>query len=92
MRGALLDGLPLRDAMGAPRLHHGGLPDIVFTEPDFGVVLRDSLSRRGHQVVKIPEIGRVNAVHCPGGAPRSPETCVFDTDRRGFGLASGGTF
>ena len=91
MRGALLDGLPLRDAMGASRLHHGGIPDIVFTEPDFGVVLRDSLSRRGHQVVKIPEIGRVNAVHCPGGAPRSPETCVFDTDRRGFGLASGGT-
>jgi len=90
MRGTLLDGLPLRDAMGAPRLHHGGIPDIVLTEPDFDSALRDSLSRRGHKVAKVPEIGRVNAVHCPGGVPRSPETCVFDTDRRGFGLASGG--
>ena len=90
MRGALLDALPLRDAMDAPRLHHGGIPDIVVTEPNFDTALRDSLDRRRHRVSEVPEIGRVNAVHCPGGAPRSPETCVFDTDRRGFGLASGG--
>jgi len=90
MRGLLLDGLPLREAMSAPRLHHGGIPDIVLIEPDFGAVLRDSLSQRGHQLAKVLEIGRVNAIHCPGGSPRSPETCVFVTDRRGFGLASGG--
>ena len=90
MRGALLDELPLREAVDAPRLHHGGIPDTVLTEPDFDAGLRDSLGRRGHKVAKVPEIGRVNAVHCPGGVPRSPETCVFDTDRRGFGLASGG--
>ena len=68
----------------------GGIPDIVFIEPGFAAVQRDSLSQRGHQLAKVPEIGRVNAIHCPGGAPRSPETCVFGTDRRGFGLASGG--
>jgi len=90
MRGALLDEMPLRDALAASRLHHGGIPDVVLTEPDFDAAIRDSLGRRGHRVVEVPEIGRVNAVHCPGGVPRSPETCVFATDRRGFGLASGG--
>ena len=90
MRRALLEEMPLRDALNAPRLHHGGMPDIVLTEPGLETVERENLGRRGHRLAEIPEIGRVNAVHCPGGAPRSPETCVFASDRRGFGLASGG--
>ena len=90
MRGALLEGMPLRDALNAPRMHHGGMPDVVLTEPKFGTAMRENLGQHGHRIAEIPEIGRVNAVHCPGGAPRSPESCVFDSDRRGFGLASGG--
>ncbi len=90
MRAALLEDMPLREALRAPRLHHGGEPDTVLTEPDIDAVKRQSLDRRGHRVLEISEIGRVNAIHCPGGAPRSPETCLFETDRRGFGLASGG--
>lgn len=90
MRAALLDENSLREALDAPRIHHGGVPDIVLTEPDIAAEKRAGLDQRGHQVAQIPEIGRVNALHCPGGVPRSPETCTFESDRRGFGLASGG--
>ena len=90
MRRALLEEMPLSDAVDAPRLHHGGMPDIVLIEPEIETAEREILGRRGHRIAEIPEIGRVNALHCPRGAPRSPETCVFASDRRGFGLASGG--
>jgi gamma-glutamyltranspeptidase/glutathione hydrolase len=90
MRGALLENMPLRDAIRAPRLHHGGMPDRVLVEPNMPAAKRQSLSRRQHDILEVPEIGRVNAIHCPGGMPRSPETCLFESDQRGFGLASGG--
>lgn len=90
MRGALLEEMPLRDAIRAPRLHHGGLPNAVFVEPEISAAIRESLNRHQHDVFDVREIGRVNAIHCPGGLPRSPETCMFETDRRGYGLASGG--
>ncbi|MDP7343805.1 MAG: gamma-glutamyltransferase [Alphaproteobacteria bacterium] len=90
MRAALLEDMPLREAVQASRLHHGGMPDIVLTEPDIEAQEYESLDRRGHLVAEVPEIGRVNAVHCPGGVPRNPETCLFESDRRGYGLASGG--
>jgi gamma-glutamyltranspeptidase/glutathione hydrolase len=92
LRAALLDERPLREAIDAPRLHHGGLPDKVFAEPDLPAEMRAGLDSRGHDLATVREIGRVNAIHCPGGAPRSSETCGFETDRRGFGLASGGDF
>lgn len=90
MRGALLENLTLREAIRAPRQHHGGVPDAVLVEPELAAAKRQSLSKRQHDVLDVPEIGRVNAIHCSGGMPRSPETCSFETDRRGFGLASGG--
>ncbi len=90
MRAALLEGAALRQAVRAPRMHHGGIPDSVLTEPDFPADGQANLEQRGHTVGTVQEIGRINAIHCPGGAPRSPETCIFESDPRGFGLASGG--
>jgi len=90
MRRALLEERPLRDAIRAPRLHHGGVPNAVFVEPDLPAAVRQSLVQHKHEVFDVREIGRVNAIHCPGGLPRSPETCTFESDRRGYGLASGG--
>ncbi|HYM30623.1 MAG TPA: gamma-glutamyltransferase [Candidatus Cybelea sp.] len=37
-----------------------------------------------------PFLGRVNAIVCTEGLPRSPDTCGFASDPRGFGLAEGG--
>ena len=92
MRAALLEEMTLGDAVSAPRLHHGGAPDGVLIEPGFSTTQRQGLEKRQHRLKEFPEIGRVNAIHCPGGLPRSPETCTFETDRRGFGLATGGSF
>ncbi len=90
MRRTLIEERPLRDAIRAPRLHHGGVPNTVFAEPNLPAAIRESLSRHKHEVFDVREIGRVNAIYCPGGLPRSPETCTFETDRRGYGLANGG--
>ena len=92
MRSALLENILLRQAVSAPRLHHGGAPDSVLTEFNFSDDRRAKLEQLGHQVVTVKEIGRINSIHCPGGAPRSPHSCSFESDRRGFGLASGGEF
>jgi gamma-glutamyltranspeptidase/glutathione hydrolase len=81
---------PLRKALATPRVHHSGAPDRLAVEQTIGEERRAALAARGHQVVVVPEIGRVNMIHCPGGLPRSPETCRFESDRRGFGLATGG--
>jgi len=92
MRAALLENTPLRQAISAPRVHHGGDPDNLLTEPDFPDDRQADLRQRGHQVRTVQEIGRINAIHCPEGAPHSPESCSFESDRRGFGLASGGKY
>ncbi|MEZ6069667.1 MAG: gamma-glutamyltransferase [Pirellulales bacterium] len=50
--GTLEYDLPLRDAVDAPRLHHGWLPDEVHFEgvddPEFSVLV-DQLKQRGHR-------------------------------------------
>ena len=92
MRATLLENAPLRQAVSTPRLHHGGIPDKVLTELDFQNDRQINLQQRGHKMVSVREIGRINAIHCPGGASHSPQSCSFESDRRGFGLASGGEF
>ncbi len=90
MMALLLAERPLREALALPRLHHGGAPDRVAIEPGISAEARNGLASRGHQVVEVPEIGRVNAVYCQRGLPRAPELCRFENDRRGFGIATGG--
>ncbi len=92
MREAILQQRSLGEAMNAPRLHHGGAPDEVVLESALGETVAADLRRRGHATVSVQKLGRVNAVHCPGGLPRSPETCLMKSDRRGYGLATGGLF
>ena len=82
---------PLRSALAAPRVHHGDMLDRLAVEPAIDGEIRAALEARGHRIVEVPAIGRVNAIHCPGGLPRNPETCRFASDRRGFGIAVGGT-
>ena len=51
MRATLLEKEPLRQAIGAPRLHHGGAPDSVLTELDFPDDGQLNLQQRGHQMI-----------------------------------------
>jgi gamma-glutamyltranspeptidase/glutathione hydrolase len=87
----LIERRTLEEAMDARRLHFEGAPaDTVFVEE--GVQPRlPGLSERGYQVVPVPVIGRVNAFWCPDGLTDEPARCEFRPDRRGFGLAAGGS-
>ncbi|MBL6864568.1 MAG: gamma-glutamyltransferase [Rhodospirillales bacterium] len=80
----------LRDAIHMPRVHHGGMPSITFHEPALNKVIQKYLSNAGHKMLKIPSLGQVNAIYCPGGLPRD-DVCQFVTDPRGSGLATGAT-
>ena len=88
MTRILIDGATLAEAVAAPRLYHGGRPDVAIYEPGEPAPSLDGLRRRGHLVAQAPEIGRVNAVYCAGGLDEDPAGCAVSADRRGHGLAS----
>lgn len=78
----------LEDAMNAPRVHHGGLPDLTYLETTADSGLRQSLADKGHDVRDADAIGRVHAVLCPEGITDDRRTgCAVTTDPRGNGLA-----
>ena len=62
-------GMPLADAMRAPRLHHQALPDEIRLETNgFAPGIVDSLRTMGHKVEFLGGIANVNAVRrVPGG-------------------------
>ena len=82
----------LEKAMQAPRIHHGGDPDVVFVEQKMNREIIDALRQRGHTVSVSTTLGRANAIFCSLGMPppkkRSPD-CSFFSDFRGHGLALG---
>ena len=88
--GALFDRGPLDEALAAPRLFHPGVPDRLYYEPELDKAALGALWERGHVYRPQPEMGRVNAMRCLGGLVRGPETCAFESDPRGFGLALAG--
>ena len=88
MARTLIDGQPLADAVAAPRIFHGGRPDVAIHEPDEPAASLDALRRRGHLVAQAPAIGRVNAVYCRDGIHAGAASCGVSADRRGHGLAS----
>lgn len=77
----------LTDAMAAPRFHHNGTPDVVFTESIDNSQSASALAQRGHQTQQIDTIGRVNAIWCPKSLQRDATTCSAEADPRAYGLA-----
>ena len=88
MARILIDGEPLAAAIKAPRIYHGGRPDVVVYEADEPAETLNGLRQRGHRVALATALGRVNAVYCRGGIQDEPEGCSVNVDPRGFGLAS----
>jgi gamma-glutamyltranspeptidase/glutathione hydrolase len=77
----------LDQALGLPRLHHNGTPDIAFVEAGTRALDPEPLVKRGHKVTQVKDMpSRVNAVSCREGRTEFPG-CQAATDPRGFGLA-----
>ena len=72
------EGVSLDDAVRRVRVHHPGLPHVVFAEGEAG----EALAQRGHAVEAVADIGRVLAIHCPDGLRNAPNSCVAVTDPR----------
>ena len=92
LRGLLIEQQALPAALAAPRIHNSGVPDLTAIEPGLAGSGAKALEARGHHVNEGTVLGQVSAIACLGGLPRSPETCAFASDPRGFGLGVGGVF
>ncbi|MGE5475495.1 MAG: gamma-glutamyltransferase [Bacteroidales bacterium] len=80
-----LDKAPLEQAVGAPRVHHSGSPDIAFIEAGERAADTGALTKRGHEVKAVPIPSRVEALACGSGEPTF-QKCRAVTDPRGSGL------
>ena len=83
--GVLVEDLPLEEAIAAPRLHHGGAPDLVLYEASVPPTELDALRARGHGMAEAPPLGRVGGFYCVEGVRDSEEGCAASSDRRGWG-------
>jgi gamma-glutamyltranspeptidase/glutathione hydrolase len=84
--GTLVDDRPLKETVAAPRLHHGGAPDVTFYEEGVSEAVLEDLRARGHLLRAAPGLGRVNALYCPESFKRGFGKCAFASDPRGWGL------
>ena len=86
----VVDRLPLEEAMNLPRIHHGGVPDIVLAETEAGQQTIQTLITRGHRVREGEALGRLNAIYCPTGLPGvdADILCAVARDIRGAGLVA----
>ena len=87
---ALQQELTLDEAIAAPRVHHGGAPDVAVLEASVPEGIRRALEQRGHKTAVVPSLGRVNAAECPLGLDVGSETvaCFVYADPRGAGMAT----
>ena len=81
---------PLAAALAVPRVHAGGASDQLDVEPAIGAEARSALTELGYRIVQLPAVGRVNAIHCPGGLPQNSESCNHTSDSRKLGVAADG--
>lgn len=88
MARALIDKVPLSEALATPRLYYAGVPDVVVFEPGESAERLAALRQRGYALTEGPALGRVNAIACSDGFRGNPESCQYVTDPRGHGLAS----
>jgi len=85
MMAAVVDKVPLETAVGQPRVHHSGSPDIAFVESGERAADAAPLTKRGHEVKAVPIPSRVQALYCASGDPNF-QKCKVASDPRGYGL------
>ncbi|MEW6506113.1 MAG: gamma-glutamyltransferase [Bacteroidota bacterium] len=74
------------DAINAPRIHHQWLPDeITFEENNISEDVENSLVEKGHRLVKVKSLGRIEGILID-----AQKSIFYGTsDPRGFGKAIG---
>jgi gamma-glutamyltranspeptidase/glutathione hydrolase len=72
-------GLPLREAVAAPRIHHQWKPDVLSVERALDESIVAELAKRGHRVERTSRIGVTQAIAAPG--PGETLTGVSDLRR-----------
>jgi gamma-glutamyltranspeptidase/glutathione hydrolase len=63
---ALDFGMPIKKAVGSPRIHHQWKPDNLMVEKKISRDTRSSLARKGHAIKVRPSIGAVQAILVDG--------------------------
>ncbi len=85
--GVLFDGRPVADALADGRVSADARSRTVYAEA--GIADTAAPFRgRGFRIVAGGSLGRVNAIHCPGGSRRGQDSCRYGVDPRGFGHAA----
>ncbi len=82
-----IDQQGLDDAMAAKRIHHNGLPDVVYYELDTPAAMLQDLESRGHKLQKAAILGRVQAIWCLKSLDNQGAGCQAAADTRGDGLS-----
>jgi len=54
--------MPVKEAVGAPRIHHQWMPDTLMVEADIAAETKRSLERRGHNLRERGALGVVQAI------------------------------
>ena len=60
--------------------------DVAIVESNVSQKSIESLKKRGHLVVPVDEIARVNAIYCNKGTPGKNVKCILGSDPRGLGI------
>jgi gamma-glutamyltranspeptidase/glutathione hydrolase len=55
-------GMPIADAVAAPRIHHQWSPDEIHAEPELPAEVVQALRARGHKVIEIRPFGSANSI------------------------------
>ena len=79
-------GLGLPEAVAAPRLHHGWMPDRISLEQTFAPELLEALRGFGHDL-RVSQRGRLGTVHGIYIYPDGPRLAVADPGRPGAAAA-----
>ncbi len=83
---------PAVPALAMPRLFQANPQAVLQHEPGIDAATLAGARGRGVSVAETGRLGRVTMAYCSNGLPRSPETCSFAADRRGYGLSLGRQF
>ncbi|HUN52651.1 MAG TPA: hypothetical protein VMU42_16110, partial [Candidatus Sulfotelmatobacter sp.] len=91
LAAAMAEDQDLAGAEAAPRFFRAGPSAPLQVEPKFNPKLAAALRAKGLSLTQAgSSLGRVNAIYCSDGMPRSPDSCRYAVDPRGFGYAYGG--
>ena len=83
-------GMPVANAVSAPRLHHQWQPDQVFVEPGFAPAVLEALAALGHTITPARPATAANSIEVVPKAEFTPQTYAGAADRRTRGsLATG---